>query len=345
MSVRYQAVGWNPQKRKIDLVAATSVGLFLVVFGAVTRWRSPAMSLEIVLIRGLATAAYLLLHVILLIGPLTRLDRRFLPLLYNRRHLGVMAFVLGLSHAILATLQYHAGGNAPLLVSLLSANRSLGTLSSFPFELLGIAALGILALLAVTSHDFWLSILSPPVWKRLHMLVYLAWGLLVAHVALGTLQAEGDPLLALGVVAGAASVIGAHLVAGWRERRGDQMLPADDDGWVDAGPAGTIPESRARVVMVAGERVAIFRHQNRLSGVSNVCRHQNGPLGEGRIIDGCITCPWHGYQYYPDSGSSPPPFTDTIPTFSLRIRDGRVEVHSRPHPPGTRIDPVPLHDT
>jgi nitrite reductase/ring-hydroxylating ferredoxin subunit len=29
---------------------------------------------------------------------------------------------------------------------------------------------------------------------------------------------------------------------------------------------------------------------------------QNGPLGEGRIVDGCITCPWHGYQYRPDTG-------------------------------------------
>jgi hypothetical protein len=25
-----------------------------------------------------------------------------------------------------------------------------------------------------------------------------------------------------------------------------------------------------------------------------------GPLGEGKIIDGCVTCPWHGYQYLPD---------------------------------------------
>ncbi len=32
--------------------------------------------------------------------------------------------------------------------------------------------------------------------------------------------------------------------------------------------------------------------------ISNVCQHQNGPLGEGEIIDGCITCPWHGFQYH-----------------------------------------------
>jgi len=39
-----------------------------------------------------------LLHIILSIGPLCRLDSRFLPLLYNRRHLGVTMFLL--SHTV-----------------------------------------------------------------------------------------------------------------------------------------------------------------------------------------------------------------------------------------------------
>mgnify|MGYP003753304843 CR=1 FL=1 len=46
----------------------------------------------------------------------------------------------------------------------------------------------------------------------------------------------------------------------------------------------------------------------------NVCKHQMGPLGEGKIIDGCITCPWHGYQYLPANGQSPPPFTEMVKT-------------------------------
>jgi nitrite reductase/ring-hydroxylating ferredoxin subunit len=71
-----------------------------------------------------------------------------------------------------------------------------------------------------------------------------------------------------------------------------------------------------------------------------VCQHQNGPLGEGKIVDGCITCPWHGYQYLPDSGQSPPPFTEKIPTFNVQIRGRRVFVHSTPNPAGTRVEPV-----
>src|SRR5204863_2169817 len=110
--------------------------------------------------------------------------------------------------------------------------------------------------------------------------------------------------------------------------------------WVDAGPAATIPERRARVAMAGTERVAIFRHEGRLSCVSNVCRHQNGPLGEGRIVDGCITCPWHGYQYRPDTGTSPPPFVEKVPTFNLLVKKGRVFVHPKPNPAGTRAEPA-----
>ena len=50
-------------------------------------------------IRAFGTCAFLMLTIILSIGPLARLDRRFLPLLYNRRHFGVLTFLVALLHA------------------------------------------------------------------------------------------------------------------------------------------------------------------------------------------------------------------------------------------------------
>jgi nitrite reductase/ring-hydroxylating ferredoxin subunit len=93
-------------------------------------------------------------------------------------------------------------------------------------------------------------------------------------------------------------------------------------------------------VSLSGERVAIFRYDGKISAVSNVCQHQNGPLGEGRIIDGCITCPWHGYQYRPQDGASPPPFTEKVPTFRTKVVEGRVWVHPQANPPGTHVEPA-----
>ena len=82
-----------------------------------------------------------------------------------------------------------------------------------------------------------------------------------------------------------------------------------------------------------------------MSAISNVCRHQNGPLGEGRIIDGCVTCPWHGFQYRPDDGASPPPFTEKVATFRVRVEEDRVWVDPRPQAPGTRIEPACVEPT
>ncbi len=90
--------------------------------------------------------------------------------------------------------------------------------------------------------------------------------------------------------------------------------------------------------------MALFRYEGKISAVSNVCQHQNGPLGEGRVIDGCITCPWHGYQYEPESGASPPPFTEKIPTFRVRVEGGQVFVDPTPNLPGTRVEPARIED-
>jgi sulfoxide reductase heme-binding subunit YedZ len=89
-----------------------------------------------------------------------------------------------------------------------------------------------------------------------------------------------------------------------------------------------------------GERIAVFRDGNEIGALTNLCSHQNGPIGEGRIIDGCVTCPWHGWQYRLSDGCAPPPFTEKLATYPVRIRDGLVEVHPHALPPGT---PASIH--
>jgi nitrite reductase/ring-hydroxylating ferredoxin subunit/DMSO/TMAO reductase YedYZ heme-binding membrane subunit len=293
-----------------------------------------------VLIRGLGLAALVLLHVILCLGPLTRLDARYLPLLYNRRHLGVLMCLLALGHAVFSIIQFHALGDRPALVSVLSSGGDLRDPANFPFEWLGLLALGVIWLMAVTSHDFWLATLSPLTWKALHMGVYAAYVLLLGHVALGIGQDAVSPLFLPLLALGAAVVFGLHIAAALGEQPGDRLHDADGYGWVDVGSVDELAPGRARTAMVRGERVAVVRHDGGISCVSNVCRHQGGPLGEGRIIDGCLTCPWHGYQYVPESGTSPPPFTEKIATYRVRIVAGRIQVHETANAPGTPVSPA-----
>jgi len=343
MSVGYRAISWNPQKRTYDFVIAVSVTLYFAMFIGLGVVIHPYATIETLLIRAVATAAFLLLTIVLSIGPLCRLDRRFLPLLYNRRHLGVTTFLLGLTHGIFGIIQFHSQSDRDPLVSLLTSNTRFDSLREFPFQQLGLVALLILFIMAATSHDFWLRNLTAPVWKRIHMAVYIAYALLVAHVALGALQSEPNLLLVALVSASVITVVGLHLAAALRERHIDeQKFTASRDGYVEVCPIDSIAEDRARIFCLSGERVAVFRYDGKLSALSNVCQHQNGPLGEGRIIDGCVTCPWHGFQYLPETGASPPPFTEKVPTFNLRVIDDRVWVHPRPNPPGTRVEPAQI---
>ena len=344
MSAGYRAVGWSPGKKRYDLAIVAAIVLFLGAFAGVSLAVRPETTVETILIHGFGLVAILLLHVILAIGPAARLDRRFLPLLWNRRHLGVTMFLCAAAHGGLALFQFHALGDRNPFVSLLTSNTRFASVADFPFQQLGFAALAILFLMAATSHDFWLANLTAPVWKSLHMMVYVAYGLVVAHVALGVLQDDPGLLVPLLFGGGVVALAGLHLAAARKGRALDRELAgAREDGFVEACRASEIREGRARIVTLSDERVAIFRYDAKLSAVSNVCQHQNGPLGEGRIVDGCITCPWHGYQYRPDDGRSPAPFTERVPTFRLRLLDGdRVFVDPKPLAAGTRVEPVLL---
>ncbi len=254
----------------------------------------------------------------------------------------MLTCVVALGHASQALGWYFAYSPLPPTLAVLQADTSFAQWHGLPFIPFGLLALAILCVLAATTHDFWLAFLTPPVWKALHMLIYLACASVVLHVAFGVLQDQRNPLLATLVMPSAVGVCGLHAIAGRRECRRDSNWAAiGDDGWLDAARIDGVEEGRAVVVHRRdGEPVAIFRHQGKLSAVSNLCAHQNGPLGEGRVIDGCITCPWHGFQYRLEDGCAPPPYTERIATYRLRLDGERVLLDPRPNPPGTWVEPL-----
>lgn len=357
MTHSYVWVQWNRHKRVYDVVLVASCVLYLAAFVGVGTIAFPLdqrVDSPILLMRALGTLAIILLHVVLCIGPLARLTPRVAPLLYNRRHLGVTLFFIALAHAIVA-LGYYGGfgvrNPASALFDSYAAAPNFATVSGFPFEILGLGSLFILFVMAATSHDFWLANLGHRVWKTLHMLVYVAYAMLVGHVAMGALQGETSAIYSALLGAGVATVATLHIIAGVRESSRDlrgiaipetgpladaPTLAPTEPHWVDVCELDQIEEGRAKVVCLRDrERVAIFKHKGALHAMSNVCAHQGGPLGEGAIIDGCVTCPWHGYQYLPESGSSPPPFTEKVPTYEVRVMGTRVQLNPEANAPGT----------
>jgi nitrite reductase/ring-hydroxylating ferredoxin subunit/DMSO/TMAO reductase YedYZ heme-binding membrane subunit len=344
MGVNYLPVLWNKQKKQYDkllllgiaLLAFSLIGLQFLIDGNITA--------ETLIIRTSAIVAIVLLHFILILGPLCRLNSAYLPLLYNRRHLGVTMFIFALIHGGFSILQFHALGDLNPLASVFLSNTKYLAVSQFPFQVLGFFALIILFLMAATSHDFWLKNLSPRIWKGLHMLVYVAYALIILHVALGALQSNGHPAYWGMLIFGFGGVAGLHLAAGFRERGSlkEQEGSLEEQGFYRVCPVAEIPDDCAKGVFIDGQNIAIFKYDNKVSAVNNVCRHQMGPLSEGKIVDGCITCPWHGYQYLPENGQAPPPFTEKLETYDVKILEGEVWVNPTPHPEGTFLEPATL---
>lgn len=343
MSVNYTTVQWNRQKRRYDRIMVGLIALYLLSFTGLPLVFYPTITPETLIIRATGTLAFLMLTIILCIGPLTRIDKRFMPLLYNRRHFGVTMFLIAVTHGIFNIVQFHSLSNTDPLLSIFISNTNYSSFALFPFQVLGFFALLILFLMAATSHDFWLKNLSPKVWKSLHMLVYVAYALLIFHVMLGVVQLEQSPawigLVGLGMV----TVIGLHLTAGIMEKHRLQEQSVENktlEGFYEVCLVEEIPENRAKIVFLEGENIAIFKYDGKVSAVSNICRHQHGPLGEGKIVDGCITCPWHGYQYLPQNGQSPPPFTEKLETYDVKIVNGKIWVNPSPYPEGTEREPA-----
>lgn len=62
---------------------------------------------------------------------------------------------------------------------------------------------------------------------------------------------------------------------------------------------------RAKEFMADGKSVCIANVNGELCATDNVCPHWGGPLGQGRVEDGKLVCPWHGWQFDPKTGETP----------------------------------------
>lgn len=175
------------------------------------------------------------------------------------------------------------------------------------------------------------------------MLVYVAYGLLILHVMLGVIQLESSGVYVALLGCGMLTIISLHVITGVKQWKTDHRKASlEKDGFVRVCSVHNIKEKRAKMITVGKETIAVFKYDGKISAVNNACKHQNGPLGEGKIIDGCITCPWHGYQYLPHNGCSPPPFTEKVATYDVKLIRSEVYVKPKPYPEGTERTPVTI---
>jgi nitrite reductase/ring-hydroxylating ferredoxin subunit/uncharacterized membrane protein len=127
----------------------------------------------------------------------------------------------------------------------------------------------------------------------------------------------------------ASAYLGGTLV--YHQRIGVDHAPRQNlpENWIAALPEAELTEGEMRNVDVEGTAVLLARHEGKIYALANRCAHLGGPLDEGEMKDGCVTCPWHGSTYRLDDGSvETGPTVYPQPVFEIRIRDGMIELRA-----------------
>jgi nitrite reductase/ring-hydroxylating ferredoxin subunit/uncharacterized membrane protein len=138
-------------------------------------------------------------------------------------------------------------------------------------------------------------------------------------------------LSALGLsVSSVAAYLGGELVfgRGWMVNH-DAWVSGPED-WTPVAGEGELSEGSIRRAEVQGRGILLYKESGRIHAIEETCTHAGGPLSEGEVHDGVVTCPWHGSRFRLSDGAvCRGPATFSQPRLQTRIRSGQVEVRGR----------------
>jgi nitrite reductase/ring-hydroxylating ferredoxin subunit len=107
----------------------------------------------------------------------------------------------------------------------------------------------------------------------------------------------------------------------WREG------PAE---WTGVLAASELADGTPQLAQVGDLSLVLYRSGGTVRALDSVCSHMGGPLDEGTVDAGCITCPWHGSTFRLTDGSVVRgPASSEQPAYETRVREGQIEVRLR----------------
>jgi len=130
------------------------------------------------------------------------------------------------------------------------------------------------------------------------------------------------------MVAGCGATLGGHLAyrlaAGANKAEPVPRLVGPT--WRSLGPANRFATCEPARRMVGEVPVLVVRDaQDEVHVLADRCSHFSGPLSEGKVADGCITCPWHGSVFrLSDGWNVAGPATAPQPRFETRLDDDGI---------------------
>ena len=96
--------------------------------------------------------------------------------------------------------------------------------------------------------------------------------------------------------------------------------------FVRAARKEEIPPGTIREFQVDGKPVALANVGGTFYAIDNTCLHRGGPLGQGVLDGGVVTCPWHGWQYDVTSGKIPGNPAVGVSCYKVEVRGDDIWV-------------------
>ena len=105
------------------------------------------------------------------------------------------------------------------------------------------------------------------------------------------------------------------------------MLIAENITLVKIAVRSELPaRGRVREFMASGRMLCVANVDDNIYATDNACLHWGGPLGQGRIEDGKIICPWHRWRFDPKTGEGPARCSGRLALHKVRIEGEDVFV-------------------
>ena len=103
--------------------------------------------------------------------------------------------------------------------------------------------------------------------------------------------------------------------------------PAQVDEFVPVCKLSEVPAGESKLVVVNGEQIALYNVDGTFYALSNRCSHARGPLVDGEVSNGTVTCPWHSAQFDLKTGAALcAPARGPVPAYQVKIEGGTVLV-------------------
>jgi len=127
----------------------------------------------------------------------------------------------------------------------------------------------------------------------------------------------------------ASGLLGGHIsfrLAGGANHA-EQVPHLMEPGWQHLMPAADLPEGKPVRRLLGEVPVVAVRAGGAVRVLADRCSHMSGPLSDGELADGCLTCPWHGSVFRIADGSvARGPATAPQPAFETREAGGAIQV-------------------